>query len=56
MTIGQKVLCFISCFCGGFSACAHQAGHGSTIQDAERAAAEKWNCRAEQAKGGGNGG
>jgi len=39
-------MCFVACYCGGFSARAHQYGQGFTPRAARTKAADAWNHRA----------
>ncbi|UNY90617.1 Lar family restriction alleviation protein [Pseudomonas sp. M1] len=41
-----KHVWFIACFCGGYSATAHQMGSGETAEAAQENAASAWNRRA----------
>ena len=36
---------FIACMCGGYSACAHKMGKGSTAEEARAKAIAAWNTR-----------
>jgi hypothetical protein len=38
--------CFIACYCGGYSATAHQMGGGQTKEEARANATSAWNTRA----------
>jgi Lar family restriction alleviation protein len=37
---------FVSCFCDGYSSCAHKMAIASTQEEANAAAVEAWNTRA----------
>lgn len=43
---GSGFLCFISCFCGGFTSTANRYGKGDTPELAQEAARTLWNTRA----------
>jgi hypothetical protein len=44
-------LCFIACYCGGFSARAHQSGDGATPSEARERTEGKWNQRSTAREG-----
>jgi hypothetical protein len=44
-----KFIAFTACYCGGYSARAHQYGVGETVPDAIRQVSAKWNTRADNA-------
>jgi hypothetical protein len=46
---GGGYLCFIACFCDGFSACAHKMARGETADAARADAIAIWNRRAAPA-------
>lgn len=45
-----KEMAFISCMCGGYSACAHQYGAGETTVEATTEAIKRWNTRAKETR------
>jgi hypothetical protein len=42
----SKFVSFLSCYCGGYSARAHQSAGADTADEAERAVTKNWNTRA----------
>lgn len=42
---GGGFSCFIACYCGGYSACAHKMGRGPSPEEAKMTALAAWNMR-----------